>query len=284
MGRIQKAINKLQSAPADDRSRKKIDSDDSRYYAADPKILVPDVEPQFIDFAKLPTLRPDPELLIQNRIVAAQPDAPARTVYKILRTRVLQRMRAARWNILGISGSGPGEGKTLTAVNLAFSLAHDLNYRVILVDLDLRRPSLHKYLGIEKPRFDLEQYRQNKATLKQLLLRPGEQRLAVITNTTAHRDSSEVLSSPKLAKFVEELRSLGTNTITVCDLPPVLAGDDVLAFAPLIDALLLVVAEGVCKRENLTGIKDLLGDTEIIGTVLNRSRERSSSVDYYDYY
>jgi len=122
------------------------------------------------------------------------------------------------------------------------------------------------------------------ATLEQTLLRPGGGRLAVLCNSIAYRDSSEILSSPAMVNLVDELRALGPNTITIFDLPPVLAGDDVIAFSPLMDAILLVVAEGIGRRENVLGMLELLKDTEIIGTVLNRSRDKSSSMDYYGYY
>ena len=226
---------------------------------------------------------PEEDHLTENRIVAVQPDVSARSIYKMLRTRVLHRMRTSNWNILGVTGSGPGEGKTLTAINLAYSLSHDVNYEVILVDLDLRRPSVHSVLGIE-PQNDLESYIRGEAKLEEVLIRPGEKRLAVLPNLTRHRDSSEVLSSPEVVSLVGELRSLGPNVITVFDLPPALAGDDVLAFSPLMDAILLVVAEGICKRPNLLAMQELLKETEVVGTVLNRSREQSSSMEYYGYY
>ena len=200
-----------------------------------------------------------------------------------MRTRVLQRLRAAQWNVLGVSGTGPGEGKTVTAVNLAYSLAQDVNHNVVLVDLDLRRPSLHTYLGLE-PKYDLSDYLNGTADLDEILVRPGEDRLAILTNQTTYRDSSEVLSSPELVALVHQLKNLGPKTITIYDLPPALAGDDVLAFAPLIDALLLVVAEGACRRDHLAEVNELLKDTNILGAILNRSREKSPSSGYYDYY
>jgi len=235
-----------------------------------------------IDFAGLPNMIPDEGNLVRYRIVAAQQDAPERSMYKVLRTRVLQRLRAARWNVIGVSGTGPGEGKTVTAINLAYSLAQDVNHQVILVDLDLRRPSIHTYLGME-PGKDLSDYLNGSARLEDILVRPDEKRLAVLTNQTTHRDSSEVLSTPELTALVQRLRSLGPKTITIFDLPPALAGDDVLAFSPLIDAMLLVVAEGTCRREHLAETNELLKDTEILGTILNRSREKSPSSGYYDY-
>ncbi len=236
-----------------------------------------------INFAHLPNINPDEDCLQKNRIVAALADAPERAVYKVLRTRVLQRLRASEWNMIGISGTGPGEGKTVTAINLAYSLAQDVNHNVILVDLDLRRPSLHTYLGLE-PNRDLSDYLSGTTDLDGILIRPGESRLAIMTNQTTYRDSSEVLSSPELAALVHRLKNLGPRTITVFDLPPALAGDDVLAFAPLIDALLLVVAEGRCRRDHLAEASELLKDIHIMGAILNQSREKTPASGYYDYY
>jgi len=236
-----------------------------------------------IDFAQLPNINPDEDCLSEHRIVAAQPDSPNRAVYKVLRTRVLQRLRASQWNMIGVSGTGPGEGKTVTAINLAYSLAQDVNHHVFLVDLDLRRPSIHTYLGLE-PKYDLSNYLNGTSNLDEILIRPGESRLALLTNQTTYKDSSEVLSSPELAALVHQLKSQGPKTITIFDLPPALAGDDVLAFAPLIDALLMVVAEGKCRRDHLAEASELLKDVNILGTILNQSREKSPSSAYYDYY
>ena len=236
-----------------------------------------------IDFSKLPVMAPDEECLETYRIVAALKNAPERRAYKILRTRVLQRLRASRFNLIGITAAGPGEGKTLTAINLAFSLAQDVNHQVILADLDLRRPSVHEYLGLT-PKYDLTDLLNGSSKVKDVLICPNANRLAVLTNQTIYRDSSEILSSPEMASIVHRLKSFGQKTITIFDLPPVLASDDVIAFSPLVDTLLLVVREGRCHREDLRETQELLGDSEVLGVVLNGSREKSAATRYYDYY
>ena len=279
MGRIAEELAKASKAEAEEDASKKGRSKANSLTVTGGFDVVGDG----IDFARLPTINPDEDCLTKNRIVAALPDSPDRAVYKLLRTRVLQRLRASQWNMIGVTGTGPGEGKTVTAVNLAYSLAQDVNHNVILVDLDLRRPSLHTYLGIE-PKYDLSDYLNGSKGLDEILVRPGESRLAIITNQATFRDSSEVLSAPELGALVHQLKNLGPKTITIFDLPPALAGDDVLAFAPLIDAILLVVAEGACRREHLAEAKELLKDINILGAVLNRSREKSPSSGYYDYY
>ncbi len=236
-----------------------------------------------IDFSKLPVMVPDENCLEKYRVVAALHDAPQRNAYKVLRTRILQRLRASKFNVIGITGAGPGEGKSLTALNLAFSLAQDVNHQVILADLDLRRPSVHEYLGLT-PKYDLSDLLDGSKKLTDVLVCPNVNRLAVLTNQTAYRDSSEILSSPEMANLIQEFRDFGPKTITIVDLPPVLASDDVIAFSPSVDALLLVVGQGVCRREDLKEAQELLRESEILGVVLNGTREKSAASGYYDYY
>lgn len=242
------------------------------------------IEPQHsIDFSALPVMVPDENWLEKCRVVAALKDAPARAAYKVLRTRVLQRLRASHFNVIGITGAGPGEGKSLTAINFAYSLAQDVNHNVVLLDLDLRRPSVHEYLGITPPK-DLSDLLDGSAKLADVLVCPNANRLGVVTCQSPIRDSSEVLSSPEMVSIMYQLKTLGQKTITIVDLPPVLASDDVIAFSPLVDALVLVVAQGRCRREDLREAEELLRESEILGVVLNRSFEKSAAVGYYDHY
>jgi protein-tyrosine kinase len=277
MGRIEKALRK---------SRQGGSKTGHRHESEHSPLRIPggiDSVSRAIDFAKLPVVVPDENCLEKYRVVAALHDAPERTAYKVLRTRLLQRLRASQYNVIGVTGPGPGEGKTLTAINLAYSLAKDVTHQVILVDLDLRRPSIHEYLGLTS-RHELTDVLGGSASLEEALVCPNANRLAVLTNTTVQRDSSEVLSSPEMNGIVQRLKSFGQKTITILDLPPVLASDDVIAFSPLVDALLLVVGEGRCRREDLKETQELLKETEILGVVLNHSREKSAASGYYDYY
>lgn len=269
MGRIQKALSK---------------SRDSKSQRKSPVPIAEFIEPAHkLDISELPVVVPDPDSLERYRVVAAMPDSNDRRAYKVLRTRLLQRLRAAHFNVIGVTGAGIGEGKSLTAINLAYSIAQDVNHQVILADLDLRRPSIHEYLGIGPPN-DLMDVLEGSVTLEKALVCPNANRFAVLTNQTAQRDSSETLASPEMASLIHQLRGYGQRTITVLDLPPVLASDDVIAVSPLIDAVLLVVAQGRCRRDQLQETLELLHETEVLGVVLNGSRESAASSGYYDYY
>ena len=277
-GQIEKAMKKYRDAESDEAVPPR--------ETKSPVPITESVETatQSVDFSKLQVMIPDEECLETYRIVSALQDAPERFAYKVLRTRVLQRLRASQFNLIGITGAGPGEGKTLTAINLAFSLAQEVNHQVILADFDLRRPSVHEYLGLA-PKYDLTNLLNGSSRLQDVLICPNVNRLAVLTNQTTHRgNSSEILSSPEMASIVDQLKGLGQKTITIVDLPPVLASDDVIAFAPLLDTLLLVVGQGHCRRDELREAQELLRDSELLGVVLNGSREKSAATGNYDYY
>lgn len=231
------------------------------------------------DIERLEWVQPDVELLEQNRIVIDERSV-ASAAYKVLRTRVLQRMRRNGWKTLAVTGTCPNEGKTLTAINLSINLAWHLTTSVVLVDMDLRSPSIHRYLGIDT-RFGLMDYLNGDVPLSRAGVRPGVERLGVILNDRPVANASELLSAPETLELIEQVKR-GDDRIAIFDLPPVFAGDDVLAFAPLVDAVLIVLSQGTTKRAALPALRELLQNVNVIGTVLNRSSERVAPY-YYGY-
>ena len=94
--------------------------------------------------------------------------------------------------------------------------------------------------------------------------------------------SSELLTSPRMGEFLQQLDAELPRRVIIFDMPPVLAADDVLAFAPQFDGMLLVVAEGTTGRDSLRSAKEVLSEMNLLGVVLNRSAERNDSA-YYSY-
>lgn len=210
------------------------------------------------------------EVLEQNRLVAALPDHELTDAYRILRTRVLQNLNSNRWNTLAITSPAPGSGKTLTSINLAISLAREINRTVLLADFDLRNPSIHEYFGYE-PELGLSDFLFDDVPLNEMLFSPSIERLVVLPGRKSIHNSSEMLRSPKMVSLVEELKGQYANRLIIFDLPPILAVDDALAFTPYTDAMLMVAENGGTKKEDLEKALEILKDTNLIGTVLNKS-------------
>ena len=212
-------------------------------------------------------------------VLPAVSDTAALRAFKILRTRVLRRMDMHKWSSIAVSGMSQGEGKTLTAINLALALSQDVNTFVFLVDLDLQRPQIANYLGMSFEK-GLSDYLLGKAELDDVVYKLHSERLGVIPNARAFQHSSEFLNSPRMSEFLQALEREVPRRIVIFDMPPLLASDDVLAFAPQFDSLLLVVSEGKSGRAMLRGAKEVLTEMNLLGVVLNRSKERNESAYY----
>jgi Mrp family chromosome partitioning ATPase len=228
---------------------------------------------------RYPHVTPDARRMERHCILPMVSDKAALRAFKILRTRVLRRLEHHKWHSLAVSGVAAGEGKTLTAVNLAMALAQDVNTWVYLVDLDLQRPQVSSYLGLDVER-GLSEYLTGEAGVDHIIYDIGMERLAVIPTTRPFQQSSEYLTSPRMMELLHILEREVPRRILVFDMPPLLASDDVLAFAPQIDAMLLVVSEGVTGRNLLRGAQEILSEMNLLGVVLNRSRERNDSAYY----
>jgi protein-tyrosine kinase len=221
----------------------------------------------------------DPEAMERNRVLLRVQDLAVSRAYKILRTRVLHRMVANGWYTLGVTGTTAGEGKTITAVNLAVALAQDPNAWVFLVDLDLQRPQLGAYLGMSYE-YGLTDFLTGQAELEQVVYDIGIKRLAVVPNASPVETSSEHLRSARMADFINALELQTPRRIVIFDMPPIMVSDDVLAFAPRVDSFLLVASQGQTARRTLSNAREVLSELNLLGVVLNRSTEHNDSPYY----
>jgi Mrp family chromosome partitioning ATPase len=191
----------------------------------------------------------------------------------MLRTQVLRRLDKLGVNSLAVVGTASDTGKTLTAINLAIAVAADPERSALLIDLDLRKPSIHRRLGIE-PVVGIDDCLRRAQTLKDAMVRlDGYDRLVVLPARERSQDSSELLSTRRTEELIVEMRERYKDRVLVFDLPPVLQADDALAFVRHVQAVLVVVGEGRTRRDDLLRTLELLCDVPIIGTVLNGTRE-----------
>lgn len=216
-------------------------------------------------------------VLRQRRVMAAYDKGPFVDAFKILRTQVMHRLREKGWNVIGITSPGDGEGKTLTAVNLAISLAMEATQTVLLVDANLRNPSIHDVFGL-KDCAGLADYLLDDVPVENLLVHPGIGRFVLLPGGRAIQNSTEILTSPKMLALVEEFKHRYPSRIVIFDLPPLLQTADVLAFSPYTDALLLVVEEGKTSAEDVERALSLVKDSRpILGTVLNKAGQLAAT-------
>ncbi|MET0107538.1 MAG: CpsD/CapB family tyrosine-protein kinase [Candidatus Thiodiazotropha sp.] len=232
-----------------------------------------------IFYTKTKSVEVAKDSLREKRVIAGDTNDPVSDQYKVLRTHVLQRLKANQWNSLAITSPGEACGKTLTAINLAISLAREVNHSVLLVDLDLRRPSIGQYFYSDEYS-GISEYLIDNKELSEILFNPGIERLVVLPGNKPFSNSSEMLSSPKMVNLFGELKSRYPNRIIVFDLPPILSCDDVIAFLPYVDSVMMVIEDGRTTKEELRKSYELIENTNIVGTVLNKTKTDNNLTGY----
>jgi Mrp family chromosome partitioning ATPase len=223
--------------------------------------------------------------LDRHRMISARREDPSHAAFDVLRTRLMQALADNGWRRVAITSPTKNCGKSFVAANLALSLSRAYTRRTLLMDMDLRNPSLAKLLGVPgpgpigdllrgktRPELHIRRFAENA-----LGIGPS---LAFGLNDRVERDAAELLQTPEAAAALGRLDALLRPDIVLYDLPPALYHDDVLAFHGQYDGVLLVVGGGITKPDEVTEVSRRLADhTPLLGVVLNRA-EGPSIRDY----
>jgi len=227
-------------------------------------------------------VRLNAEVCRDNRVLldeAVDKNVAAVAAYRMLRTRILHRARLKQWTTIGVTSAGPNDGKSLTTLNLALSLAREGNSDIVLLDLDMRSPSICKYLGVEPPAH-LRDYFEQRVNLADLFFSIGVENLVIASGTVSTDRASELLGSGPLEALIRHVKEHSASPIVLVDLPPVLSTDDALVVAPRMDAVLLVAAEGRTDRADFSKALELLAEFPLAGLVLNRAVDTAQNYGY----
>lgn len=222
----------------------------------------------------------DAKHLAANRIVAFQRLGPSRLPFDLLRTQVLQKMQENGWKTLAVTSPSVHSGKTVVAVNLAMTVALHPEHNAVLVDFDLRRPSVSTVLGLGSGP-SLPDVLSGEAELQEALVDVGLPQLTVLPTGRAVPGSAEVLGSARVAQLIDRLKGSSVRGITIFDLPPVTAVDDVIAVLPKIDCVLMVVGNGTSTKREIEESQRHLARANVVGYVLNMAAVTTRTGDYY---
>ncbi len=238
-----------------------------------------DVPLSSVDLAGFSVLNCNLAGFSDNRIISNEHD-PVLNSYRVLRTRVLQKMGEEGWRTLAVVAAAPGAGKTVTAINLSIAIASSQTARVVLSDFDFYRPSVARYLGLPQGNSVLDFF-EGSAPFENVTYQIDFPNLLVQPNDRVSRRGAEFLNSERLeALFDSAIGDYGAQ-IVVMDTSPILGCDDTLSLLPHIDCVLLVAASGETKASDLKEARRLLQKTNIVGTVLNMAPASSLNSSYY---
>lgn len=235
--------------------------------ALDPLPFMPDVS------GPPAVLAPEPRIahatLHPALVAAIAPHSAVAEQYRAVRTRLTLREEAGPLRTILVTSPGARDGKSVTAANLALTMAQEFQRNVLLVDADLRKPSVHKLFGIEAG-VGLADVLAGEATLDEALVSLPDYRLTILTAGNAPQFPTELLGSGAMRRTLDTLRSRFDRILL--DLPAVAPLADVSTVAPLTDGAVMVVRAGATQRPALEQALSVFEAHKVLGIVLNEAR------------
>jgi capsular exopolysaccharide synthesis family protein len=203
---------------------------------------------------------------------------------RMVRTRALHALEAAPEGVGSIAVTSPrqGDGKTLVSANLAFGIARQTKRRVLLVDGDLRLPSIAKALDLDV-KYGLSDYLAGDVEIERCMVKSADERLFVLPQRKSMSQAPELLANGVLTDLMDTVRTRYPDWLVLVDSPPILAVDDTLVILRAVDKALLVLREGRTRRGEMRRAAEAIGREKYLGAVLNDSRSHGDSGRYYYY-
>src|SRR5215217_6156239 len=219
-----------------------------------------------------------PSRVEPHLIAVSQPRSAYTEQYRNLRTKILEAGERMQMRAIVVSSAGIGEGKTLTALNLAWLLAQTEGVRALLIDSDLRRPCATDYLGIEA-QGGLSEVLGGQLSLEDAIVRLEPSGLHLLPGGRPRDDVAELLSGPSYARILSEVRRMFDYIII--DAPPLGIFTDANVLMSKADAGLLVVRAGKTRYSVVDKLLEQMPREKVLGVVLNRTQEQPDESPYY---
>lgn len=222
----------------------------------------------------------------EHLVSLLKPDSIAAEQYRILRTHILEASKNnGGGRVFLISSAVLGEGKTVTAINLAVSIVKGLHETVLLIDADLRKPNLSQMLGFEKDRKGLAEYLTSGGDLADFFIKTPVPKLNIIASGLPPENPSELIDSKYMSDLIKEVKERYDNRYIIIDSPPLIPVTDATILSSLVDGVVLVVKASSTQRELVNDAIDKIENKEkILGLVINECESGISHYKYNYYY
>ncbi|SHJ57421.1 non-specific protein-tyrosine kinase [Malonomonas rubra DSM 5091] len=281
MSRIEEALKKAASQRSTPSGEEEGNATSSALKKVDSKISPsPDAGEGFSSLLEVPPIKVD------NLLLATAYDAKSDVVeeYNKLRSTVIALTKGEKFsNTLLVTSTISEEGKSMTALNLAISLAKEHDHTVLLVDTDLRRPSVHRFLGL-KPDVGLVHCLRDGLPIEKALIKTGIGKLVVLPAGEAIKDPLDMLSSNRMKEIILELKQRYAERYVIFDTPPSMPFADASVLAANIDATLFVAREGRARKQDLLSTIEEFKKHNLLGVIYNDAHAFTKKNNYYYYY
>ena len=219
---------------------------------------------------ELEELEPNKKVLREHRVVSRTASKEA-TPFDILRTKILLQMRQNGWTRLAITSPLPSSGKTTTSCNLALGLGRQKELRSILLDLDIRDPSIAEFFD-HQPQKTISSLLQGEVSFADQAMRVGDN-LAISMAGDAEADPTRIMLAEQTVEIIDDIQETYQPDIMIFDLPSVLVNDDARAFLKNVDCALIIARANTTKFSQLDACeREISEHTNVLGVVLNACR------------
>ncbi|MGZ3534428.1 MAG: CpsD/CapB family tyrosine-protein kinase [Thermodesulfobacteriota bacterium] len=220
----------------------------------------------------------------ETPILIAPPNSFAGEEFRKLKAQIFQRLPNPPHSIL-ITSTTPGEGKTMVSVNLAMAISKEIHRKAILVDADLRKPSIHLEKSLTSK--GLSNYLSDGTPLSEILINSEMENLQIILAGASTKKSSELIGSKRMQEFLKCLRESGDNTYVIFDSPPIISTTEPTQLSKMVDGIIFVVMADRTPKGTVQRALKSIDHQKIIGIVFNQMDLNPSShysKYYYRYY
>ncbi len=259
-----------------------------------PRAVVADARSPFLGESPV---RRSKEVVLDLARLAAQgyvtPDSPRSQLadeFRVLKRPVLNNAHGKsaapirRANLIMITSSVPGEGKTFTSINLALSIAMEVDSTVLLVDADVARPAVLDRLGLPSSPGLLDLLTQPELEVADVMLRTNVDRLSILPAGTPHLRATELLASTGMSRLLDEMATRYSDRILVFDAPPLLLSTESRALATQVGQVLMVVEADRTTQSMVTTALGMIESCPVVMTILNKTDPSQSGGGYYGQY
>lgn len=238
-----------------------------------------------------PKVAPE-DLVLDNKLVSFfEPASMAAEQYRRLRTYVIRPGIENSPRTILVTSAMEGEGKSLTAINLAIIIAVELNSNALIVDCDLRNPSLSRWFGFQGKK-GLSDYLLGEAELPDLLVKTSVDKLSILPGGSFQENPVELIGSNRMKSLIGDLKMRYDDRYIILDASPLLATTEPSVLNDMVDGILFVIKSGDTPRESIQQALKLVNKQKIIGVVLNKLEFKTKAMVrryfgthryYYDY-
>lgn len=209
----------------------------------------------------------------KSLVTAFFPDSVESEQFRMLKNNILFPEKGLPPKSIMVTSASPGEGKSFVATNLAATIAQNIDEYVLLIDCDLRAPTIHTIFGLNDPP-GLSEYLSSAQPLSSLLVKTFLKKLTLLPSGAIPPNPSELLSSEQMRRLLSEVKNRYSDRYVIIDTPPPYFTSETNALAKHVDGIILLVRQGKTRKKEIQNIIDIYDRKKIIGVVQNFAEKK----------